>query len=141
MGEVVYIYRLRFSKKDEDFVFYKNKPKNTKTNSIVEYLVKYLKKAFYDKSELALFWLTNKRFFTYSRSLLKKEEEIPKIKLSRWEFIGVFDIDIFEKYSDEEFIELFVYKIRRYRRRIKFTPFCPVGSNTVVHVWDYGLSF
>jgi len=66
MGEIVYIYRLKFSDNEGDFIFYRNKPKNTKTNSIVEYLVKYLKKAFYDKSELALFWLTNKRFFTYS---------------------------------------------------------------------------
>ena len=138
MGKIVHIYRLKFSDNEGDFIFYKNKPKNTKTNSITDYLTKYLKKAFYDKSELSLFWLTNKRFFTYSRSLLKKEEKVkPKVKLSRWEFIGVFDTDIFDRYTDEEFIEFFVYNIRRYRRRIKFTPFCPKGSNIVVHVWDY----
>lgn len=138
MGEVVYIYRLRFSKKDEDFVFYKNKPKNTKTNSITDYLAKYLKKAFYDKSELALFWLTNKRFFTYSRSLLTKEEEkIPKIKVKRWEFIGVFDADIFEKYTDEEFKEIFVYSIRRYRRKIRYRAFFSPGGYTLVYAWGY----
>ena len=118
MGRIVYLYRLKYDNEYMDYVFTRERPKNTKENSIAEYLIKYLKKSFYDKSELALYWLTNKRFYTYSRDLKEKKEEKRPIG-GGWEYIGVFDKDLFNNLDDEEFITLFVnVNVDKYLRKL-----------------------
>lgn len=116
MGKIVYLYSLMYDENYGGYVFKRKKPKDAKDNDVSDYLIKYLKKAFYNKSELALYWLTNKRFYSYSRDL--KEEEQKKIKIKAgWNYIGVFDNDLFISLSDNEFIEFMVYSINKLKKR------------------------
>jgi len=81
---------------------------NRRISNLAPYLKKYLKKAIREalkrplSSEepsnpldllsffsLSLYWITGKRFFTYSRRYLPKPEKMPRSS-SSWIFIGVF---------------------------------------------------
>jgi DNA-binding HxlR family transcriptional regulator len=91
-GKIIKIYALKSD--DGGFTWLKNKPADCKEKSLSNYLTKYLRKAFYDKEALSLYWASNKRFYTYSRVLYKNEKDI-KPKFKKWEYVGVFHkIDI-----------------------------------------------
>jgi len=118
MGKIVYLYSLKYDEEYMGYVFHRKRPKNTDEKDVSNYLIKYLKKAFYNKSELALYWLTNKRFYTYSRDLKEKKEEKRPIG-GGWEYIGVFDKDLFNNLDDEEFINLVVnVNVDKYLRKL-----------------------
>jgi len=116
MGKIVYLYSLKYSDEEMGYIFNRNKPKDAKENNVSDYLIKYLKKAFYDKTELALYWLTNKRFFTYSRDLKEEEEEKPKSP-GGWEYVGKFNNDLFNDLLDEEFILYYVDTLKTLKKR------------------------
>ena len=68
-GRIVYIYGLRNN--GEHWHWSRARPRDAKKGGTVDlYLKKYLKKALFDPDELFMYWTFNKRFFTYSKSLL-----------------------------------------------------------------------
>jgi len=110
MGKIVYIYKL--VNDGVGFCWAKNRPQKAKENYIDDYLSKYLKKSFYEIKELALFWLTNKRFFTYSRDLKDDNEEEENIRVKKgYEFLGVFDYEFLDKFEDDGDLINFIWEI------------------------------
>ena len=92
-GKIIKIYALK-NDGDGGFTWLKNKPADCKEKSLSNYLTKYLRKAFYDKEALSLYWASNKRFYSYSR-VLYKNDDTKGYKIKKWEYIGVFHkIDI-----------------------------------------------
>jgi len=99
IGEINFVYKI--VNRGGSFVWAKN-PKRIKEKSVDKYLFKYLTKTFrliYDLEEfkedseifkLALYWATNKRFFTRSYSLVPISF---RFKLNLYRFYGVFDLD------------------------------------------------
>ena len=89
-GRITWIYSLKREK--NKWIWGKSKPKQAKRNEGVEtYLKKYLKKVLFDASNLFMYWCMNKRFFSYSRRLNPPKEPL-KVKLTFFEFFGVFDV-------------------------------------------------
>ena len=108
-GRVVYLYQLRRTR-DGKWVWRtpKNRPRDSKSReSVDDYLRKYLKKTLrfivdfdpasidWDSDDglrkvlpLALYWVTRKRFFTYSRSL--SQTSLSRQVRSVYRFFGVF---------------------------------------------------
>ena len=86
MGSIVHFHKLR---KDSDgaWSWDRQKPKDTRGKSPIDYLKKYLKKGLFDETNFQ-YWIYNTRFFTNSKKLLPPK---PK-KLSRhhYVFFGVF---------------------------------------------------
>jgi hypothetical protein len=91
IGKIVKAYALKND--GEKFIWARQMPKGTTVKSGTDYLKKYILKAFFDDDEeRALYWLFNKRFYTYSR-FYSKELMLTPIKpnnLNMWEFYGIF---------------------------------------------------
>jgi len=94
-GKIIKIYALK--EHEGTFIWKRKKPKDCQISDLSCYLSKYLRKAFFSKEELSLYWASNKRFFTYSRQLLKTKENKPKIK--RWEYLGVYYNELLDRYG------------------------------------------
>ena len=101
-GRVTYLYKI--VNNNGKWVWVKKRPNNTRSD-VATYLRKYLAKAIHNVEHvlkdgkvclnfLALYWATNKRFFTYSRQILGfiKASEEPIIHVAIYEFIGSFHI-------------------------------------------------
>lgn len=109
-GQVNWIYKI--VKKNGKWVWAKNKPRDTRRGP-QDYLKKYLEKAIIGSSnsssnrsgtafetnysiafmKIAMYWATGKRFFTYSYSALRVEDEEPDefmIGPKLYEYVGVF---------------------------------------------------
>jgi len=87
-GEINYVYALKNNRGKWEWV--REKPKDIKTSQTAQdYLKKYLQKGLYDEKELMFYWISNKRFFTYSRSLLI-HNTINFSEISFFEFFGTF---------------------------------------------------
>lgn len=70
-----------------------NKPPDfAEGQSPEQYLKKYLKKAFYDDTEIIPFWVFNKRFWTGSRIFTESYQE-PRTVFCNWDFIGAYSED------------------------------------------------
>jgi len=102
MGRIVYIYKI--IKRGNSWVWAKGKPKDTNTTTADSYLKKYLSKVLssirqvsndnidvLSLKNLALYWVSNKRFYTYSRDLGEKED-IKKYVIGEWIFFGSYDV-------------------------------------------------
>lgn len=85
-GSIVHFHKLR---KDQDgaWTWDRQKPKDTKGKSPIDYLKKYLKKGLFDETNYQ-FWIYNTRFFTNSRKLLPKK--LKKLSRHHYYFFGVF---------------------------------------------------
>ncbi len=103
-GRVVYVYRLRND--NGRWVWARRRPRDVRAGEGAgDYLKKYLRKALRvvdndvtsmgvsELLSLAMYWVTNKRFFTYSRSLLSSR--VRRRPSGYYVFVGVFrDVDI-----------------------------------------------
>ena len=103
-GRVVYVYRLRND--NGRWVWARRRPRDVRAGEGAgDYLKKYLRKALRvvdadvdtmgvgELLSLAMYWVTNKRFFTYSRSLLSSRAM--RRPSGHYVFVGVFkDSDI-----------------------------------------------
>ena len=98
MGSIVWVYALK--RANNTYTWLNAFPKGTKTKSITNYLTKYFEKAFNDILELSLFWVSNLRFYTYSRGLKVEKETKPK-KAKQWEFLGVCKDDKLREFINE----------------------------------------
>jgi len=96
-GKIIKIHNIKRDGKG-GYTWGRNKPKDAKDGSLNSYLTKYLKKAFYDKKTLALYWASNKRFFTYSRELYKNEKKERK-ESSKWEYIGAYSEQVINSFG------------------------------------------
>nr|AGL12826.1 RepTP2 [Thermococcus prieurii]AVP12428.1 RepTP2 [E. coli-T. kodakarensis shuttle vector pTPTK1]AVP12434.1 RepTP2 [E. coli-T. kodakarensis shuttle vector pTPTK2]AVP12439.1 RepTP2 [E. coli-T. kodakarensis shuttle vector pTPTK3] len=102
-GRVVYIYRLR--NVDGRWVWARRRPRDVRAGEGAEdYLKKYLRKALrlastLDTSDvkkvlpLALYWAFNKRFFTYSRSLLPSSRRTAEAVVSEYLWVGTYRLE------------------------------------------------
>ncbi len=95
-GKIVYLFALKSN--GHTYTWLNGRPKGTKSDNITTYLSKYLKKAFNDNLELALFWVSNLRFYTYSRGL---KESVKKVSKGIWEFVGVVKEDLLAEFIEE----------------------------------------
>lgn len=88
-GKIVYVYTLRND--GNGWHWAKMRPKDAKRGeSADDYLKKYLKKALYDVEGLYLYWVSNKRFFTYSRVFSSLFSDSKKCVLGWYRFFGTF---------------------------------------------------
>lgn len=67
-GKINYIYPIK-QVRNGKWVWANQKPEDAKTNNVQSHLKKYLEKALVEHEKIAMYWLTDKRFFTYSYSL------------------------------------------------------------------------
>lgn len=111
-GKINYIYKI--VKRDGKWVWAKKRPRDTRRNP-QDYLKKYLEKAIIGSflfnrnssgaafetnysialMKLAMYWATGKRFFTYSYSALRAEDEEPDefmIGPKLYEYVGTFNL-------------------------------------------------
>ena len=85
-GTINFIYSIRND--NGKWVWSKEKPSDSKKGeTATDYLKKYLKKAQYYEEDLFMYWVINKRFFTYSRVLRTVEFE-KKVTLGIFIFFG-----------------------------------------------------
>lgn len=87
-GKIVYVYTLRND--GNGWHWARMRPKDAKKGeSADDYLKKYLKKALYDVEGLYLYWVSNKRFFSYSRVF---SQLFPRksVSLGWYAFLGTF---------------------------------------------------
>lgn len=85
-GRYVYVYALRRS--PQGWIYARNRPKTAKKGQTADqYLAKYLKKSLFDASSYSLYWVTAKRYTTYSRAISalfpRRAQEV-----ARWEFLA-----------------------------------------------------
>ncbi len=84
-GSITWIYKIKKTRKG--WVWARRRPPNASRKTTVEaYLMKYLKKAFYESHQLMLYWCSGKRFFSYSRSL-KPDSLMPEPSLGIFYFL------------------------------------------------------
>ena len=87
-GKIVYVYTLRND--GSGWHWARMRPRDAKRGeSADDYLKKYLKKALYDVEGLYLYWVSNKRFFSYSRAFSQLFPKRP-ISLGWFVFFGTF---------------------------------------------------
>jgi len=119
-GEITYIYALKNEK--GKFVWSRGKPKDCKSSKTAEdYLKKYLMKGMNNPKALVFYWVSNKRFFTYSRSLLIGEKKVV-VSTGFFEFFGTWKymlipFVVFERIKEWEEGEEEYYIYNHSRRR------------------------
>ena len=95
-GQIVHVYTIRND--GNGWHWARMRPKDAKRGeSADDYLKKYLKKALFQPEGLSLYWVSNKRFFTYSRVFSQYLPKKPP-SLGYYEFFGaffVFDVPAF----------------------------------------------
>jgi len=89
-GTINYVYAIKNDGGKWSWI--REKPKEAKSGTDVKtYLAKYLKKALFAEEQLFLYWTSNKRFFSYSRKLIRfKRKEVAKV--SFFYFLGAYSI-------------------------------------------------
>lgn len=90
-GQIVHVYTIRND--GNGWHWTRMRPKDVRKGESAEnYLKKYLKKALFNVEGLFLYWVSNKRFFTYSRVFSQYLHKKP-LSLGWYEFFGVFAFD------------------------------------------------
>lgn len=105
-GRIVHLYSLK--SQDGRWTWSRAKPKDAARNDDgSSYLKKYLKKAFWNPSTQALYWASNKRYFTCSRTLSALFPKKPHI-ISVFDFFGSCHIDDLPQVILDEIVHCFV---------------------------------
>jgi hypothetical protein len=87
-GSITYIYSL--TNNNGIWGYTRKKPKELKEGQTPEnYLMKYLHKSHFDEGALSLYWLFNKRAFTYSKKLFSREPNFKTHNRGIYKFLFV----------------------------------------------------
>ena len=87
-GTINYVYAIKNDGRKWSWVREKPKSKNANTD-VKTYLCKYLKKCLFESEQLVLYFVSNKRFFSYSRHLFKRVSG-DICRISAFYFLGVY---------------------------------------------------
>ena len=87
-GTINYVYAIKNDGRKWSWVREKPNTRNANTD-VKTYLCKYLKKCLFESEQLVLYFVSNKRFFSYSRVLYSSEQR-NIFKVSLFYFLGTF---------------------------------------------------
>ena len=94
-GQGTYNYVYALKNDNGKWVYARKKPDNLRQGETAEdYLKKYLIKAQYNVEAASLYWVINKRFFTYSRKLLENFQKRPAPAGIYKFLMSIYDFDV-----------------------------------------------